>query len=181
MTDILSIVIGSGTTAAVIGAIGKAVLEYSLKVRFQALEKEFQRQHAIELEGLKVEWARLKVEHEKKFSRIYDTRFEVVSKLHREFRELADYLQSTLSKEDPIRMAAARDKCYAAYKSVLDASIYLPESFVSKCATTLGEASANAGYALNGDRIKLLWDSVGKINFELTAHIRRIIGVSVCD
>lgn len=191
ISEVLTLVVSQSILLAILGFIGRSIYLHWLtkdlerfkdQLRFQQETHLRQAQHSLDL---------LKLEHQVRFSTLYEKRFLKIEELHKDVRELVDALIESL-KIDPAtrrdRIVAASQKTYALHEKLKLFELFLPAGFVEEWGKELSEVSlslsnlANATADPTRPHMPTLTQSVDKIaaslrkmNGQLTAKAREIL------
>lgn len=191
ITEVLTLVFTQTILLAVLGFIGRSIYLHWLskdlerfkdQLRFQQETHLRQTQHSLDL---------LKLEHQVRFSALYEKRFLKIEELHKDVRELVDALIESL-KIDPAtrrdRIMDASQKTFALYEKLKLYELFLPATFVEEWGNELSEVSISISNLASAtadptnphmqtlkQAIDRIAASLRKMNGQLTAKAREIL------
>jgi hypothetical protein len=191
MNEVLQLLIPHAVLLAVLGFLGRSIYTHWLNKdieRFKDQLRAAQESHARNLEHA-LEIARL--EHQVRFSRLYEKRFSKIEELHTESRQLVSALADSLR----VDAATSEERIHEAERSVLVLhqklklyEIFLPAAFVAEwdqelsntymAVVRLGSARADPHRPLQPalrESVDAIAATIRRLNSQLADRARSII------
>jgi hypothetical protein len=189
--EVFTLVFSQATLLVILGFVGRSIYLHWLgkdlerfkdQLRFQQETHLRQSQHSLDL---------LKLEHQVRFSALYEKRFLKVEELHKDGRDLTEALLESLKTERATRLdriAAASQKTFALHQKLKLFELFLPAAFFEEWDRELSEISLSLSFLANATAdptnpdMTMLKQSVDKIaaslrkmNGQLVAKAREIL------